>query len=168
MPVHTRTPRGPLDTVRALKHAAEGAGHAGFFASTKWWATPPYVCVTESGRTNIGGVEKVFDAEITEQIPEKQIAWRSTSGAPNTEVVTFHPLSANTTRTMLQLDYEPERLIEKAGDLLGVAAHRVKSDLERFKDLMSLQAPRQSMAGKDRAGPLIGRRAAFGCSKNYR
>jgi uncharacterized membrane protein len=26
-------------------------------------------------RTNIGGKEKTFDAEITEQIPDKRIAW---------------------------------------------------------------------------------------------
>jgi len=28
-------------------------------------------------RTNIGGKEKVFDTEITEQIPDQRIAWRS-------------------------------------------------------------------------------------------
>jgi uncharacterized membrane protein len=44
-------------------------------------------------RTNIGGIEKDFDAEITEQIPDKRIAWRSRSGAPNAGVVTFHPLN---------------------------------------------------------------------------
>ena len=32
--------------------------------------------------TNIGGIEKSFEAEITEQIPDKRIAWRSLSGAP--------------------------------------------------------------------------------------
>jgi uncharacterized membrane protein len=38
-------------------------------------------------RTNISGVEKTFKAEITEQIPDKRIAWRSLSGAPNAGVV---------------------------------------------------------------------------------
>jgi hypothetical protein len=37
---------------------------------------------------------------------------------------------------MLQLDYEPEGLIENAGDLLGVASHRIKSDLERFREFI--------------------------------
>jgi uncharacterized membrane protein len=43
-------------------------------------------------RTKIGGKEKEFDAEITEQIPDQRIAWRSQSGAPNGGVVTFHRL----------------------------------------------------------------------------
>jgi len=32
-------------------------------------------------RTNIGGTEKEFDTEITEQKPDKRIAWRSLAGA---------------------------------------------------------------------------------------
>jgi uncharacterized membrane protein len=87
-------------------------------------------------RTNMGGVEKSFDTEITEQIPDKRIAWRSLSGAANAGVVTFHSLNAETTRIMLQMEYEPEGVIENAGDLLGVASHRIKADLERFKEFI--------------------------------
>ena len=86
--------------------------------------------------TNIGGIEKSFEAEITEQIPDKRIAWRSLSGAPNAGVVTFHTLTAETTRIMLQIDYAPEGLVENVGDMLGVASHRVKADLERFKEFI--------------------------------
>ena len=43
--------------------------------------------------TKIGGVEREFDAEITEQHPEERIAWTSTSGeAKHAGVVTFHRL----------------------------------------------------------------------------
>jgi uncharacterized membrane protein len=83
--------------------------------------------------TNIGGVEKSFDTKITEQIPDKRIAWHSLSGAPNAGVVTFHSLSVGTTRIMLQMEYDPEGFVENAGDLLGVASHRIKADLDRFK-----------------------------------
>lgn len=31
-------------------------------------------------RTTIGGVEREFDAAITEQIPEERVAWRSVDG----------------------------------------------------------------------------------------
>jgi hypothetical protein len=37
---------------------------------------------------------------------------------------------------MLQMEYEPEGWVEKAGDLLGVAARRVQGDLERFKTFL--------------------------------
>ena len=85
-------------------------------------------------RTNIGGKEKDFDAEITEQIPDKRIAWRSRSGAPTAGVVTFHPLNDQNTRIMLQMEYEPEGIIEKGGDILGVASRRIEGDLKRFKE----------------------------------
>jgi uncharacterized membrane protein len=87
-------------------------------------------------RTNIGGIEKEFDAEITEQIPDKRIAWRSRSGASNAGVVTFHSLNDQSARIMVQMDYEPEGIIEKSGDLLGVASRRVESDLKRFKEFI--------------------------------
>ena len=87
-------------------------------------------------RVNIGGKEKEFDTEITEQIPGKRIAWRSIGGTDNGGVVTFHNLNSTTSRIMVQMGYEPEGLVEKAGDLLGVASHRVQGDLERFKEFV--------------------------------
>jgi uncharacterized membrane protein len=84
-------------------------------------------------KTNIGGKEKEFDAEITEQIPDKRIAWRSTSGPHNAGVVTFHHIDDNKTKIMLQMEYEPEGIVENAGDMIGVASHRIQKDLERFK-----------------------------------
>jgi len=84
-------------------------------------------------RANVGGKEKEWDAVITEQIPDHRIAWRNTTGATNAGVVTFHRLSDNTTRVMLQLEYETDGLVESVGDVLGVVSTRVKGDLERFK-----------------------------------
>jgi uncharacterized membrane protein len=84
-------------------------------------------------RVNIGGRHKEFETEITEQIPDQRIAWRTRGGTDNSGVVTFHHLSEGVTRIMLQMGYEPEGMLEKAGDLLGVASRRVQGDLERFK-----------------------------------
>ena len=84
----------------------------------------------------IAGKDETRNAEITEQIPDKRIAWRSTSGAPNAGVVTFHHLSDNESRVMLQLDYEPEGIVEKAGDMLGVVERRIEGDLTRFKEFI--------------------------------
>jgi uncharacterized membrane protein len=87
-------------------------------------------------KTKIGGVEREFDAEITEQHPDHRVAWRSTSGATNAGVVTFHRLDDAHTRVMLQMDIEPEGAVEKVGDALGIAKRRVKGDLANFKALI--------------------------------
>ena len=83
-----------------------------------------------------GGKREEWDAEITEQRPDERVAWRSTTGAPNAGVVTFHRLSDDMTKVMLQLDYEPEGMIEKVGDALGIVERRTKGDLERFKEFI--------------------------------
>lgn len=84
-------------------------------------------------RANLAGTVEEWDAEITEQIPDKRIAWRSTSGAPNAGVVTFHRISDARAKVMLQLAYEPQTWAESLGDLLGVVTRRVEGDLERFR-----------------------------------
>jgi uncharacterized membrane protein len=48
-------------------------------------------------------------------------------------VVTFHRLADNKTRIMLQMEYDPQGFVEKAGDMLGAVSRRIQGDLERFK-----------------------------------
>jgi uncharacterized membrane protein len=83
-------------------------------------------------KTKIAGVEREFDAEITEQHPDERVAWKSTSGAPNAGVVTFHRLDDDHTRVTLQLDVEPDGPIETVGDWAGVLDRQVEEDLDRF------------------------------------
>jgi uncharacterized membrane protein len=85
---------------------------------------------------NVAGKVKHWRAEIVEQRPDDMVAWRSTEGAQNDGAVRFETLGADRTRLVLQLDVEPEGLVEKAGDALGVVERRVKGDLERFKDFI--------------------------------
>jgi len=84
----------------------------------------------------IGGETREWDAEITEQHPDERVAWTSVGEPHQAGVVTFHRLSPDTTKVMVQLDFEPEGLLETAGDKLGVVKHRVKGDLERFKNFI--------------------------------
>ena len=81
----------------------------------------------------VAGKEKQWDAVITDQTPDQKIAWKSTSGAQNDGIVTFQSLGADKTRVNLQIDYDPEGIIEEAGDKLGFVSRRVEGDLERFK-----------------------------------
>ncbi len=90
-------------------------------------------------RASVGGKQQEWDAEITEQLPDQRIAWRSLSGDANAGVVTFHHIDPTTTRVMLQLEYEPQGVVESAGAALGVLDRQVKSDLERFKELIEQQ-----------------------------
>ncbi len=84
----------------------------------------------------IAGKEKHWNAVITEQLPDERIAWKSTDGAPNAGVVTFHRLSDQKSKIMLQMDYEPEGAIETLGDAVGAISMRVAGDLERFREFI--------------------------------
>ncbi len=90
-------------------------------------------------KTKVGGVEREYDTEITEQHPEERVAWRSTDGTTNAGVVTFHKIAADKTRVMVQIDWAPSGLVEKAGAALGVDDHRVKADLKRVKAFIGAQ-----------------------------
>lgn len=87
-------------------------------------------------KANVSGKDKEWDAEITEQIPDQRIAWRSVNGAPNDGVVSFHRIADDRTRIMLQMDYDPEGVVENVGNALGVFSNRVEGDLERFKEFL--------------------------------
>ena len=89
---------------------------------------------TTHWKTDIDGVKREFDAEITEQLPDERVAWTSTEGEKQAGVVTFHRLDDTHTRVTVQMDFDPQGLVEQAGDKLGVVDRRVKGDLKRFKE----------------------------------
>ena len=105
--------------------------------------------------------QREWDAEITEQIPDQRIAWRTIDGQDATPgVVTFHRLAdADTTGSPSQMDYEPEGIVEKAGDALGFVDRRVEGDLERFKEFIESAAARDGRLAR-RAALASARRAA--------
>ena len=85
-------------------------------------------------KAEIGGKEKEWNAEITEQIPDQRIAWTSVDGAWAGGTVTFNRVSDATSKVTLRLEYEPQGLIENIGDAAGFVSRRVEGDLERFKE----------------------------------
>jgi uncharacterized membrane protein len=84
----------------------------------------------------VAGKVKNWRAEITEQRPDEVVAWRSTDGAQNDGQVRFETLAMDRTRIEVQIDVEPEGLVERAGDALGIVERRVQGDLERFKEFV--------------------------------
>jgi uncharacterized membrane protein len=87
-------------------------------------------------KANIAGEDKEWDAEITEQIPDKRIAWRSIGGVQNAGVVTFHKISDNVTRVTLQMDYQPDGPLEAIGDALGAVRMETRTNLQNFKEML--------------------------------
>ncbi|HEY2296968.1 MAG TPA: SRPBCC family protein [Jatrophihabitans sp.] len=85
---------------------------------------------------NVAGVKRQFDAEITEQHPEERVAWRSVDGTTHAGVVTFHKLADDKTRVTVQLDWEPDGVLEKTASAVNVDDRQVTGDLDRFKSFI--------------------------------
>ena len=84
-------------------------------------------------RAEIWGKDKEWEAEITEQEPDKRISWKSISGAPNAGTVRFEPLDEDRTRVRLVMAYEPEGAIENMGDAVGIFGSHVETTVQDFK-----------------------------------
>lgn len=86
---------------------------------------------------DIAGVHREWDAEIVHQTPDERITWRAIDGTTNDGTVSFAPDPAGRgTRVTLQMDFEPEGIVEKVGDALKIVDKRTEGDLERFKEFI--------------------------------
>lgn len=81
----------------------------------------------------IFGVKRQWDAQIVEQVVDQKVAWAATEGATNAGAVRFEDVGGGQTHVHLSLEYEPEGLVEKAGDALHLVERQAEGDLERFK-----------------------------------
>ena len=84
----------------------------------------------------IAGKRDEWDAEITEQKPDERVAWKATGGKGNAGVVTFDRVSDDATRVTVQLDWQPEGIVENVGTTLGFDDRQVSKDLARFKEII--------------------------------
>jgi len=87
-------------------------------------------------KVSIAGVHREFDATITEQIPEVRVAWKADGEVRHAGVVDFHRIEDRRTGVSLQLDMDPQGLVEHLGDALNVVERRAKGDLKRFRLLV--------------------------------
>jgi hypothetical protein len=87
-------------------------------------------------KAKIAGRVKEWEVEITNQVPDQRIAWQSIDGSSNSGTITFEEISADWTRVNATIGYEPEGLLEKTGDALGIPSGRIEGDLQRFRDFM--------------------------------
>jgi carbon monoxide dehydrogenase subunit G len=85
---------------------------------------------------HIAGIRREWDAEIIEQVPDQKVAWAATTGATNAGTVFFDDVGAARTRVRLTLEFEPEGVLERIGDVLDVVDRQAVADLDRFKEFI--------------------------------
>ena len=77
---------------------------------------------------------RTWEATILEQIPNERIVWRSKGQKGHVDgAVTFHEIGPNLTRIMVVLEYYPQGLFEKTGNLWRAQGRRARADLRHFK-----------------------------------
>ena len=84
----------------------------------------------------VAGSRQEWNAEILDQQPDRRIAWRSVDGTRNGGSVEFIPVGPDRTEVTLQVDVQPEGVVEELGDKLGFVSKQVEDDLERFKSFV--------------------------------
>ena len=95
--------------------------------------------VEKAGRNKIRWEEKIWfsrrqwEATITERRSNDRIVWKTTSGMSHRGVVSFHKLEPALTRVMVEMEFEPNGMIEKMASGLRFVKRAVQADLARFK-----------------------------------
>src|SRR5215218_6922794 len=98
-----------------------------------------------------------WKATVTEQIPDRKIAW-STEGAKGTTkgVVTFHPLADDLTQILLVMEYYPKGLFEKTGNIWRAQGRRTRLDLKHFRRFIMMRGEATgSWRGEIRDGEVV-------------
>jgi len=112
-------------------------------------------------RAEIAGKEMEWDAEITQQIPDQRIGWRSVGGAVNAGSLDFRPLSVHRTEITLRLEYDPQGVTENVGDAVGLVSARISGDLKRFKEFIEKRGVETgAWRGEIESGQVTKKRAA--------
>ena len=88
---------------------------------------------TMTWTVDILGVSRDFEVEVTERIPGKRIAWSTVAGTEHAGVVTFHHLDDARCQVALQMEFEPDGLVEQLADKAQVAKLAANYELGEFK-----------------------------------
>ncbi|MGK3942123.1 SRPBCC family protein [Streptomyces caeruleatus] len=81
-----------------------------------------------------------WKATTTEQIPDDRIQWTSEGAKGTTKgVVSFHRLADHLTRVLLVIEYYPQGLFEKTGNIWRAQGRRARLDLKHFARFITLK-----------------------------
>jgi len=92
--------------------------------------------------TQCGNEDREWNSEITEQVPDKIIAWRNISGNKNTGRVTFEAIASDKTKVTLSMECDLEAAANTPAEMhaaeIALAEH-TEGDLIRFKTFIENQ-----------------------------
>ena len=75
-----------------------------------------------------------WEATILDQRPDERIIWRSKGQKGHVDgAVTFHELAPNLTKIVVVLEYHPQGLFERTGNLWRAQGRRVRLELKHFQ-----------------------------------
>jgi uncharacterized membrane protein len=84
---------------------------------------------------------RTWESTILEQVPDKRIVWRSKGPKGWVDgAVTFHELAPELTRIVLVLEYHPQGLFEKTGNLWRAQGRRARLEFKHFRRHVMTQA----------------------------
>jgi len=85
-------------------------------------------------KAKILGSHRTWEASILEQVPEDKIVWRSKGEKGHVDgSVTFHELAPNLTRVIVVLEYYPQGLFERVGNIWRAQGRRARVELKHFQ-----------------------------------
>jgi uncharacterized membrane protein len=97
------------------------------------------VSVDQADDTKLSWKAKIFwssrtwESTIVEQVPDEHVVWRSKGPKGHVDgTVSFHELSPNLTRVLAVLEYHPQGLFERTGNLWRAQGRRARLELKHF------------------------------------
>jgi uncharacterized membrane protein len=74
-----------------------------------------------------------WESTVIEQVPDQRIVWRATGGKGSADgTVTFHEITPDLTRILLVLEYHPQGLFERTGNIWRAQGRRARLELKHF------------------------------------
>ncbi|MEE6259143.1 SRPBCC family protein [Plantactinospora sonchi] len=74
-----------------------------------------------------------WHSTVVEQVPDRRIVWRSDGAKGSVDgAVTFHEIGPELTRILLVLEYHPQGLFERTGNLWRAQGRRARLELKHF------------------------------------
>src|SRR5690349_5189803 len=89
---------------------------------------------TISWKAQVFWSHRTWEAKILEQVPDERIVWKSTGQKGHVDgAVSFHELGPNLTRILVVLEYYPQGLFERTGNLWRAQGRRARLELKHFR-----------------------------------